>query len=107
MSSVKEENNYSSDPTSPQYLLWEQQKFQSKMQDKRGMAWHLIIIRWCLSIYFKSPGAYKHIKSMGFLNLPCKNTLLKYINFTNLQCGFIKYIISRLVNAVDFGSIKE
>ena len=68
---------------------------------------HPVIIRWCLSIYLKSPGAYKHIKSMFFLNLPCKNTLLKYINFTNPQCGFNKYIISGLMDAVDFGSIKE
>ena len=44
---------------------------------------------------------------MGFLNLPFKNTLLKYINFTNPQCGFNKDIISRLMDAVDFGSIKE
>ena len=107
MSSVIEEKNCPFDPTSPQFLLWEQQKLQSKMQDKRGMRWHPVIIRWCLSIYLKSPGAYKHIKSMGFLNLPCKNTLLKYINFTNPQCGFNKDIISRLMDAVDFGSIKE
>ena len=39
----------------PQSLLWQQQKLRSQIDDARGMRWHLSIIRWCLSIYLKSP----------------------------------------------------
>ena len=71
------------DTTSPQYLLWEQQKIHSNLVDSRGMRWQPLIIRWALSIYLKSPSTYRHIRSSPFMFLPCKNTLLKYINFTN------------------------
>ena len=71
------------------------------------MIWHPLIIRWCLSIYLKSPGTYKHIRNSPFLNLPCKNTLLKYINFTDPGCGFNPDIIERLVESIDFDHIEE
>ena len=89
------------DIESPQYLLWEQQKLQSGLKDSRTMKWHPLILRWCLSIYIKSPTAYKHIRSSSFLHLPCKNTLLKYINFTDPGCGFNLDILNRLVKIVE------
>ena len=84
------------DPETPQFLLWEQQKQQSGLRDSRAMKWHPLILRWALSIYIKSPSTYKHIRSSQFIYLPCKNTLLKYINFTDPGCGFNIDIINRL-----------
>jgi len=37
-------------------LLWNQQKKASSVTKKTAMRWHPIIIRWCLSIYLRSPG---------------------------------------------------
>ena len=47
------------DPDSPQILLWQGQKNQTLLQKNdrsRTMHWHPVMIRWCLSIYLKSPG---------------------------------------------------
>ena len=44
------------DKDSPQYLLWEQQRKQVALKRKSSMKWHLVVIRWCLAIYLKSPG---------------------------------------------------
>lgn len=92
---------------SPQYLLWQQQQLQCSLSNKKSMKWHPLIIRWCISIYLKSPGTYKHIRSSPFINLPCKNTLLKYINFTEPGCGFNIDIIERLAKKLDIPKLSE
>ena len=81
----------------PQWLLWEQQHEQAS-KDPRAMRWHPLIIRWCLSIYYSSPAAYKQLnnKNLSFIKLPHVNTLKKYINFTSPQSGFDPAIISLL-----------
>ena len=54
----------------------QQQKEQAFKSDARGMWWHPLIVRWCLSIYHTSPAAYKQItdQKIGFLKLPHKYT---------------------------------
>ncbi|XP_065647648.1 uncharacterized protein LOC136077071 [Hydra vulgaris] len=71
------------------------------------MRWHPLIIRWCISLYLKSPNAYRHICSTPFLNLPCKNTVQKYINFTDPGCGFNKDVMYNLTKKIDLPNIKE
>ena len=90
-----------------QHLLWEQQKLQNSMSSKNSTRWHPLIIRWCLSIYLKSPGTYKNIRKSPFLFLPCKNTLLKYINFTEPGCGFNLDIMGKLTELLKLDSIKN
>ena len=53
---------------SPQFLLWEQQKLQSSLKSIKAMSWHPVIIRWCLSIYLKSPSTYKHLRTSPFFS---------------------------------------
>ena len=95
------------DESSPQFLLWQQQKHQLSLTDNRSMTWHPLVIRWCLSIYLKSPGTYQHIRQTKFLSLPCKNTLLNYVNFTDPGCGFNKDIVRRLIETCNFQDSKE
>ena len=45
------------DENTPMRLLWQQQYEQSQKSPK-GMRWHALIIRWCLSIYQSSPATY-------------------------------------------------
>ena len=52
---------------SPQFLLWEQQKLQSSLKSSKTMSWDPLIIRWCLSIYLKSPSTYEHLRTPPFL----------------------------------------
>ena len=71
------------------------------------MSWHALIIRWCLTIYLKLPSAFKHLRTLSFLFIPCKNSLLNYINFTDPGCGFNIDVISRLVQQIKFSEINE
>ena len=63
------------------------------------MRWHPLIIRWCLSIFYVSPAAYKQIASKRnkFLALPHINTLKKYINYTTPKSGFNPDVIEKFV----------
>ena len=71
------------------------------------MSWYALIIRWCLTIYLKLPSAFKHQRTLPFLFVPCKNSLLNYINFTDPGCGFNIDVISRLVQQIKFDEINE
>lgn len=44
------------DTDSPKYLLWQQQKKMNDCKKKTSMRWHPLMVRWCLSIYLRSPG---------------------------------------------------
>ena len=55
------------------------------------------MIRWCVSVYLKSPTTYKHLKDSGILILPDRTTLNKYFNFTEGRCGFNPDIIDLLL----------
>ena len=104
---VKAEPNNPFEEDSPQHLLWEEQKKQAQLKDPRQMRWHPLMIRWCLSIYLKSPGTYQHIRSTPFMQLPCVKTLNSYINFTDPGCGFNPDIFARLVEELGLLNIKE
>ena len=86
---------------SPQYLLWEQQCKQSAYKDNKSMKWHPVMIRWCISIYLKSPGAYEQLRNSGFLKFPHKKTLLQYTNYTEPKCGINIDVIKNLLKEID------
>jgi len=54
-------------------LLWEQQKTISKFKKPSSMRWHPVIIRWCLSIYLRSPGI--NIKLQYLVRIYCTNVI--------------------------------
>ena len=82
---------------SPQYLLWEQQQKQASYSDSKRMKWHPVRIRWRISIYLKSPGAYKQLRNSGLLKLPHKKALSKYPNYTEPKCGINMDVVKHLV----------
>ena len=43
------------DENSAQYMLWEEQQKQASYKTLKSMRWHPVFIRWCLTIYLKSP----------------------------------------------------
>ena len=74
---------------SPQYLLWEQQQKQASYSDSKSMKWHPVMIRWCISIYLKSPSAYEQLRNSGFLKLPNKKTYQNMQIIQNLNVELI------------------
>ena len=70
---------------SAQCLLWEQQLKRLKAKGASGMRWHPTVVRWCISMYIKSPAAYRQLANSGFLYLPSQSTLKSYINFTGIN----------------------
>ena len=82
---------------SPQRLLWEQQVKRNSVKGPGGMRWHPTIIRWCLSMYIKSPAAYKQLADSEFLYLPSQSTLKTYSNFTDNMPGVNPEIIKILI----------
>ena len=73
-------------PGSPQHLLWSQQT-EALRSSKYAMRWHPTFLRWCISLYGKSPSAYKMVKGSKFLVLPHESTLLDYSNYLNVSPG--------------------
>ena len=93
---------------SPQYLLWEQQQKQASYSDSKRMKWYPVMIRWCISIYLKSPGAYKQLRNSGLLKLPHKKALSKYPNFTEPKCGINIDVVKHLVTETkEYSNLKR
>jgi len=106
---IMKKNPVGFDENTPQGLLWQQQLEQASKKGSKGMIWHPLIIRWCLSIYHTSPAAYRHISSKKnkFLVLPHMNTLKKYINFTMPHTGFNPDVIERLIVDSELKELEE
>lgn len=64
-------------------VFWDQQLKACRVKHASGMRWHPQIIKWCISLFSKSPAAYEQLSKAGFIKLPCKSTLKQYINFTS------------------------
>ena len=93
------ENNYQS--LSPFVkLFWEEQKkyFQSKHSGRR---YHLMLIRYAISLSTKSPVVYEEIRKSGILKLPSMRTLRDYRNFIKPQTGFNPAVIEDLIKHPD------
>lgn len=106
---IIKKNPVSFDENTPQGLLWQQQLEQASKKSSKGMVWHPLIIRWCLSIYHTSPTAYRQLSSKHtkFMVLPHVNTLKKYINFTTPQTGFNPDVIERMIVDSKLKELKE
>ena len=48
------------------YLLWEQQKKMNKLKKASSLKWHPVMIRWCFSVYLKSPGKICYLCDLAF-----------------------------------------
>ena len=99
LSKVLKENPPDLEEGSPAWLLWQQQKEIAEDKDSRGMRWHPLMIRCCLSIYYTSASAYKQLSSntLSYLKLPHINTLKEYGNFTKPTSDFNPDILNELM----------
>ena len=64
ISAIMNKEGHTFKENSAMALLWEQQKKVSSYKKASSMRWHPVIIRWCLSIYLKSPGNYNEYECL-------------------------------------------
>ena len=69
--------------------------------NKTGVRYHPMIIRYCLTLAFKSPSTYDEIRydeqhQSGFLILPSRRRLRDYKNYIRPQQGFNAKVINEL-----------
>jgi hypothetical protein len=76
-------------------VFWEQQRKLLAMP-KFGRRCHPHIIRFCLSVYAKSPAAYRELRDSGIFVLPSERILRDYRNFFRPRAGFHSENIERL-----------
>ena len=69
-------------------LFWDQQLEALKVQDKRQVRWHPMMIRWCLSLKLLSSASYHALRSSNLLVLPNDQTLRDYIHFVKSKPVF-------------------
>ena len=91
--SIEVEKQFAKD--SLQYILWEQQVKYNHLTDKRQMRWHLLIIRFALSLRYASSAAYRTVASTGLLSLPSEWTLRDYTHWCSVQNGVILPFIQK------------
>ena len=94
-------------------LFWdEQQKYISKSSTK-GIRYHPMVIRYCLSLAAKSPSAYEELRydeksNTGVLILPSRRRLRDYKNYIRPERGFNPLIVKELIEKVkDFSEIEK
>ena len=85
---------------SPMSLLWEVQAKAAKLKSTKSMRWHPVMIRWCISLYLKSPGGYDSLRSSGFLVLPTRKTLDKFVSFTESKTGINPDVLEHMMSTL-------
>ena len=85
-------------------FFWEEQQKYIKCSS-RGIRYHPMIIRFCLSLASKSASAYDDIRydeksGTGILILPSRRRLRDYKNYIRPERGFNKNIINELKNKI-------
>ena len=93
-------------------MFWqEQQKYISS--SKKGVRYHPMIIRYCLSLAAKSSSFYDEIRydeknKSGFLVLPSRRRLRDYKNYIRPQQGFNDKVVNELRDIVEkFESVEK
>ena len=76
-------------------LFWEQQKKLFSGSSK-GVRYHPMIIRFCLSLAAKSPSCYEELRNSKVLILPSQRRLKDYRNAIRPQRGFNDKVIEEL-----------
>ena len=80
-------------------LFWEQQK--SSQNNRSGVRYHPMIIRFCFSVASKSASAYNELHSSNVLTLPSLRTLRDYKNAIRPTTRFNMKVIEELCKTTE------
>ena len=89
------------------YLIWNQQLEDLRVRDKRQIRWHLMMIRWCLSLKLISSEPYRALRSSNLLVLPSERTHRDYTHFVKAKPGFQPEIDEQLCRDAKLDSIPD
>ena len=89
-----------------QEIFWQQQK-ESLENSKSGHRWHPSMVRFCIGLHAKSPGAYDLLRRSGLIQLPSSRTLRDYSHFTKPVAGFNPDVIARIAHDVKLKDRKD
>ena len=89
------------------HLFWNQQLEALRIQDKRQIRWHPMMIRWCLSLKLISSASYHALRSSNLLVLPSERTLRDYTHIVKAKPGFQPELDQQLCRDAKLDSIPE
>ena len=87
-------------------MFWMQQQSALK-NTKFGNRWHPSMIRFCIGLHTKSPGAYDLLRRSGVIQLPCSKTLRQYSYFTKPTSGFNPEVIRRIADDIEIDKLSD
>lgn len=83
-----------------QSLFLQQQLKAANCKKSCGMRWHPTLIRLALSIYLKSPSAYRTLTESGFIKLPTSRTLFDYSHATKIEQWIDTTVLANIAKQV-------
>ena len=78
--------------------LFRQQQQKLFTSNPKGLRFHPMVIRFCLSLAAKSSSCYEKLRNSGILVLPSQRTLRDYRNHIRPKPGFNKQVIQELIH---------
>ena len=78
-------------------LFWQQQQ-KLFTSNPKGLRFHPVVIRFCLSLAAKSSSCYEELRNSGILVLPGQQTLPDYRHHIRPKPGFNKQVIQELIH---------
>ena len=81
-------------------LFWQQQQ-KLFLSSPKGVRYHPMIIRFCLSLVAKSSSTYEELRKSNVLVLPSQRTLRDYRNWIKPKTGFNENVILDLIKITD------
>ena len=92
---IKIYSNNPNEVTDFMNLFWQQQ-MKVFSSNPKGLRFHPMIIRFCLSLAAKSSSCYEELRNSGILKLPSQRTLRDYRNYVKPKPGFNNQVILEL-----------
>jgi len=73
---------------------------QIRAKSARGMRYDQQWILSCIMLHIKSPKAYRHLRDNGYLSLPSRSTLQRYIDVIRAEPGIATDVIKHMSSKV-------
>ena len=92
-----------------QLTFWQQQKAAASRSgnNKQGMRWHPLMVKWCLYLRHQSSKAYECLRESGCIHLPSQRTLRDYTHCVKSGAGFSIEVDHQLLRAANMASCPD
>ncbi len=73
----------------------------NRLNDKRKMKWHPLVIRFALNLNYMSTSAYRAVRQSGIINLPSERTISDFSHWASAQSGVQVELIERFKHMLE------